>query len=470
MIRAPLGQVASVVEGEPGGLNPELSIRRVSIDSREIEPGDLFVAVRGERFDGHDFVPQALDRGALACVVSRPIDGRAQSLITVDDTVAALARLASWHRQRTTATVIAVTGSNGKTTTKNMIHHILGAQLKGKAAVKSFNNHLGVPLTLLTAEVDDDYLVVEVGSSAPGEVGRLSGIAEPDIGIITSVGWSHLEGLGDVEGVRQEKMALLRHIRPDGLALVNTDLEATRNAMDQDGALCQGLRQNSVAITTFGLDDSATLRVTEAKSGLSGVSFSVNRGRAWRLPICGRHHAGNAVAAISVAQRLGLTGEQIAEALASFRAADKRLEVTQVAGVAVINDSYNANPSSTLAAIDLLTDCDGRRGLAIGDMLELGSHAEQQHRRIGRRTAQAGISVLVAVGKQAEDVMSGAREIRPDIRGGAFLDVEAAVGALEGWIDHVDVILVKGSRAMAMERLAAAVERAVEGRTVQRTV
>jgi len=424
----------------------------VTTDSRACRAGDLFVAVRGERFDGHDFVAQAAARGAAACVVSRPVPSTPCPALHVEDTVAALGRLAVAHRRRLRATVIAVTGSNGKTTTKGMLHHLLGRRLRGRAAVRSFNNHLGVPLTLLSAEAEDEFLVVEIGSSGPGEVDHLGGMVEPEVGVVTSVGPAHLEGFGSIEGVRREKLSLLRRIRPGGLAVVHAGVPE---------AAVQAARPPRVELVTFGRGDAgppAEVCISDLRAGLEGVTFRINAAEPLRLSVCGEHNALNAAAAYAVCRRLNLSRADIAEGLASYAPADMRLNVRRCGDLTLINDCYNANPASVAAAIDLLASAGGRRRvLAVGDMLELGADSRRWHERSGAHAAAAGLDVLIAVGTQAEAVAGAARAARPAIETMTFGDSAAAAGEVGHWVRSGDVILVKGSRATAMERVAEAI-------------
>ncbi|HUU81931.1 MAG TPA: UDP-N-acetylmuramoyl-tripeptide--D-alanyl-D-alanine ligase [Phycisphaerae bacterium] len=440
-VAAAMGATSSAAPGNP-------LVTGVSIDSRTVQPGELFFAVRGDRFDGHDYLDQAASAGAVACVVSRRETNAPIPCLGVADTVAALGRFAAYHRTRIPATVIAVTGSNGKTTTKRMIDHVLGQRLRGRAAPKSFNNNLGVPLTLLSADRDDQYLVVEIGSNAPGEVGALAAVASPQIGVVTSVGFAHLEGLGGVAGVVREKLSLLLYVDPAGLGVVNVDRPEVRALLRYP---------TRPELVTFGVSDAADLCITEARGGLDGLQFRINGDAQRSLAVCGTHNALNATAAFAVARRMGLDDDDIAAGLASFQPADMRLNVMRLGQVTVINDCYNANPSSMAAAIDVLTAAPaGRRVLALGDMLELGAETRQWHERIGRQAGEAGVDLLLAVGPHASVVITGARQAGPDIQTLVYDDAEQAGAAVGDWARPGDVVLVKGSRAMAMERVVEA--------------
>jgi UDP-N-acetylmuramoyl-tripeptide--D-alanyl-D-alanine ligase len=470
----------------------------VSTDSRSARKGDLFVAIKGEKFDGHQFVAQAAGNGCCAAIVSADYQPQAQAaqllpggVIGVADTTAALAELASFYRGRIAAAVIAVTGSNGKTTCKRMIHHILSRRLTGSCSPKSFNNNIGVPLTLLGSQVGDDYVVCEVGSNAPGEIAALAAIARPDVAVITSVGATHLEKLIDVPRVAVEKASLLGAMDDKGVAIVWADSEH----------LDKALRQYKQRMIRFGASAGADLRLTgyhqeahwqdvgAAKSGTrrggpvsssigsackqgegthgqdahatathgqdahaTGQRFEIN-GRLWvKLPMPGRHNAMNALAAIAVAQRMGFTQEQAAGALADFGGTEMRLQWSRYGGIVIINDAYNANPASVLAAADVLSDAAGeRRVMVVGDMRELGAGARELHLQTGREISVRKVDMLIGVGELGRCVAEGFAESGK--ASGQFESVEHAMAQLPKAIRPGDVVLIKGSRAMAMERL-----------------
>ncbi len=448
MIAMNLAQAAAAIEATADATLTDGSVTGVSIDSRTTRPGDLFFAIRGERFDGHDFIEQAASAGSVGCVVSQPDATASVPCLRVDDPAAALLRLAAHQRAKLQATVIAVTGSNGKTTTKRMIDCVLGSRLRGRAAVKSYNNSLGVPLTLLSACPDDQYLVVEIGSSSPGEVRALAALAAPRVGVVTSIGNAHLEGLGGIEGVAREKLSLLGQLEPGGVGVVNLDHPAAR---------AEFARYNGVGSVTYGLSDAADLRLTDLSGDLDQVRWRLDHRLELHLEVCGTHNALNATAAYAVARWMGFTDDQIATALTSFRPADMRLNVKRCGPVTVIDDSYNANPSNLAVAIDLLAGvADRRRVLVVGDMLELGDEAASWHTRLGRRAAQAGIDLLVAAGRYAPDVAAGAGESASRTQALVYEDAGRVCAALGDWIEPGDVVLVKGSRATGMERVVQA--------------
>ncbi len=453
-----LDEIASVVQARPLGRSGRHLVDSVGIDSRQVKSGEVFFAIRGERFDGHAFVASAIDQGAMAAVVSRPelvpSDLRELGLLLlVDDTLAALGRLAAYHRHKVRATVIAVTGSNGKTTTKEMIDHVLSGRRRGRGAPKSFNNAVGVPLTLLSVEPDDDYVVAEIGSSAPGEVAHLAEMAAPDIGVITSVAETHLEQLGSLAGVAREKASLVDHVVKTGCAIVPGGLDVLDKELRRRGR--RGVRR-----VRFGRGDDVELRATEIESEADRVSFRVNDGARVTIPTAGEHNVLNALAAMGAAAELGIGPGEAGERLASFRPPPMRLEVHRWGEVTLINDAYNANPASMDAAAGVLADWpDARRRVFVaGDMRELGEASLAKHQQLGRRIASAGVDVLVAVGEYAEAVAQTVRRENAQMHVDVAVGVEDAADRLGGIVRAGDVIMIKASRALGLEALVGTIE------------
>ena len=436
---------------------PDLRIVSVSIDTRTAIPGDLFIALRGERFDGHDFLTDAARAGCVAAVVSMDMDHARQigglfagGLIGVDDTTEALGRMAMRHREMAAAKVIAVTGSNGKTTVKRMIHHILSRRMNGSASPGSFNNQVGLPITLLSVGVSDDYVVCEVGSSAPGEVMSLGRIARPDVAVITSIGETHLAGLGNLGGVAAEKASLLASTGRRSTAVVWADSEV----------LTRALEAYDVPMIRFGVSPHADLRLTEWRRRARGQQFQINGHLCVDLTLPGRHNALNAMAAIAVARRMGMVETQAADALSDFPCVQMRTEWVDCGPVTVINDTYNANPSSLLAAVDVLGDADAaRRVLVVGDMRELGEREKQLHTQTGRDIAVRKIDLLIGVGRLGRYIVSGAADAGLDCQ--TFSSTRQACKFVPSLLRKGDVVLVKGSRAMNMERVVEAIRSAL---------
>ncbi len=444
-----LDEIVQAINGQP--LQPTRSCRisGVSIDSRTVRPGDGYFAIVGRRLDGHDYVTEALAKGALFAVVSKATDSRPDParLITVRDTTRALGQLAAYYRSQIPATVIGVTGSNGKTTTKAMIAHLLSETRQVQAGIKSFNNHIGVPLTLLSADFADDFLVVEIGTSAPGEIAELAAMARPDIGVVTSVGPAHLEGLGGVDGVISEKLSLLEHLSHHGVGVVNIDDAGIRARLES------APRSDLI---TFGSHPDADLRLSAVRTDGTTLACTINDRFALPLKIPGRHNALNALAAYAVGLRVGLPREDIARRLAGFTLPEMRLQQQPIGSMLVINDCYNANPASMRAALEVLQDfpAAGRRVAVIGDMYELGHRALDLHIELGERVAASDIDVLISIGQFAEAVCRAAGRGPTGTRTAhAFESVEALGERWPELLEPQDTILIKGSRALRLERL-----------------
>lgn len=453
----------------------------VAIDSRTIRPGQVFLALKGDRFDGHAFVPAAIAAGASMLIVERA-DALPASLpegtaaLRVPDSRKALLRLAAAYRASLAATkVIAVGGSNGKTTTTRLIHAILSTRLRGTCSAKSFNNDVGVPLTILSARESDQYLICEVGSNAPGEIALLAAVVRPDIAVITSIGREHLERLGSLEGVAREEAAMLPEVRPGGAAIVPADAPVL---LDHARAAAADGR----TVVTFGRAAEADLRLTAFEHVASdpapsdptpdAIRFQVNARQSFQAPMVGEHNALNALAAIAVARRLGLSDAEIARGLAGVVVPDMRLQRTLVGGIHVVNDAYNANPDSTLAALRAFAAINAaapRRVVVLGDNLELGDAGPDAHREIGRAIlALAGgraIDLLVAVGPlasiAADTVESAAQAAGPRVVRFPDLD-EGRDRAAAALLRPGDCVLLKGSRRVALERVVAALRAAPE--------
>lgn len=483
-----LDEVVTALEGVADRAVPVASVSRVVTDSREVRPGDLFVAIRGDRFDGHDFVNSALSAGAIAAVVRNdfdrvlPVGAEAAAsagglLIRVDDPVGAMGRLALYYRRSViagSATVVAVTGSVGKTTTKQMVAHLLSARWKGAASPKSFNNSIGVPLTLLSVEPSDSFVVCEVGMNAPGEIAALARLIEPEVAVITTVVECHLEGLGSLERIADEKLSILRHLRPGGAAVVNFDSELLRWNMERNRDYRKLKR------VSFGQWPHADLRLTELRSvivegesperkdggttgqGLTrgGFVFRLNDRFEYRLNVPGRHNVFNALAAIGVARWFGMDHDEIAAKLETFELPAMRLQVERAGRWTVINDAYNANPASMAAAVDTLMDAPsaGRRVLVVGDMRELGAASEELHRRTAERIGRSGVDLVVAVGENAKLVARTAQAASGGrLATHAYASTESARRRMPALLKPGDTILVKGSRAMGLEKLVEAI-------------
>ena len=452
------------------------------IDSRQLKPGQIFFAFRGEKVDGHAFVESTLAAGAGMAVVDRPESlpeglvrrvATTHAIVQVPDVGAALLRIAAAYRRTLDMTrVIAVGGSNGKTTTTRLIQQVLSSSLRGASSPKSFNNSIGVPYTILQAKRTDQYLVCEIGTNAPGEIAALAEVIQPDVAVITSIGREHLELLGSLEGVAREEASLLRWLRPNGCAVLNADAphlaEAAARAIGENGG-------SQPTLVRFGTDERSELRISNVKSGMAGLEFQINGNIDLKLPILGLHNAHNAAAAFAVGRRLGLTQDQILASLTQARGPEMRMELNHVplggGMVTIINDAYNANPDSVAAGLQTFAALSresptARRVVVLGDMLELGPDGPLYHQEVGRALAEQGCADLAiftgdlmkhahaAVGSQ----VAASRWFRP----GAESVVEIA-----GSFEPGDLVYLKGSRGMGLERvLKAAKDRSLAGASV----
>jgi len=431
------------------------SVTSVSTDSRTLRAGACFVALAGERFDGHDFAADAAARGAAAVLVRRdkpvPVPPGVW-VISVEDTAAALGRIAGGYRRMFDIPVAAVTGSNGKTTTKEMAARILSAMGPVLKTEKNYNNEIGVPLTLLGLERGHRAAVVEMGMRGPGQIAALAEIARPTVGVVTNVGPVHMEFFRSVEDVARAKAELVEALESDGFAVLNADDPRVR-AMR---------RLTRARVVTFGLDPRADVGAERVEHrGLEGSRF-ILRWPDQRVPVMvklpGRHQVHNALAAAAVAWCLGLDARAVQQGLIDVRT-EMRMALRRLgADVLLIDDAYNASPLSVRAALESLGDVRGRRRVAVlGGMLELGDLAESAHREMGRTAVKAGVDFLVAVGTEARWILDEA--IRSGLDPGRALWFEDAARAAEAapeWSAAGDVILVKGSRGFRLEIVSAA--------------
>jgi UDP-N-acetylmuramoyl-tripeptide--D-alanyl-D-alanine ligase len=443
---------------------PSQEVLGVSIDSRTLKRGDLFVAIRGDRFDGHDYVDEAVRKGASGLLIeyekaasfARPADLKSPTplVIGVEDTLQALQELAAAHRRRFEIPVVGVTGSNGKTTTKEMIGAVLRERLAVLTTTGNLNNHIGLPLTLLGLKPGDQAAVLEMGISAPGELRRLSEIAAPTIGVITNVGAAHLQGLKDVDQAAQAKAEILDVLGADGTAVLNRDdprYTILRDRM-KGRVVSVGIRQ-AADVAAEGI------RERYRGDGPQGVSFMLHTAEGVEevfIPALGRHNVYNALMAAAVGGILGLTPGEIRQGLQRYTPMPLRMAFLRVGSLEILNDAYNANPGSMTAALEVLSALqDEGRGIAVlGDMLELGEYASESHRVLGREAARLGIHYLVVLGTFSEEVAQGA------IDGGLAADriricrdPVHAVETVRGFFDGRTIVLVKGSRGMRMERI-----------------
>lgn len=462
--------VKALVDSEvPEGIVPPVKFSRVVIDSRRAEEGALFIALKGENQDGHSFVGDAFQRGAVVALVEREVEVECDWLdireepvnwpsrrlgfplcILTRGSLEALQRAAAYWRRRHDVRVVGVTGSVGKTTTKELIASVLSKGYNTLKSYGNYNNEIGLPLTLLHLGPEHERVVLEMGMYALGEIAQLAQIALPVVGVVTNVGPVHLERLGTIERIAQAKAELVEALPPDGVAVLNYDDGMVRAMKDKTQA----------RVFYYGLSSQAHLWADEIESeGLSGVRFRFHYGDEVihaRIPLLGRHsvHAALAAAAVGIVE--GLSWGEI---IAGLRDVSEQLRLVAVPGYrgsTILDDTYNASPASTIAALNLLEELPGRHIAVLGDMLELGSYEEEGHRKVGRRALEV-VSVLITVGPRARIIGEEALACgMPAERVHIFDSKQEAIELLKEILEPGDVVLVKGSRGMRMEEIVSA--------------
>lgn len=455
MILFTAAEAAGAVGGRLLGGSGGEGIRRVVVDSRAAGPGDLFVAVPGRRVDGHAFVGEALARGAVAALVSRVPSGEAPAgpdpppaaLILVDDTVAALGRLAAWHRARFAVDVVGVTGSVGKTTTKEMTAAALATRLRVLRSPGNLNTEIGLPLALLELRPEHQAAVLEMAMRGPGQIRYLARLARPRVGVLTVIGETHAELLGSVEAVALAKRELIEELPPEGWAVLNADDPRQRPMAAATRA----------RVVWYGLGSEAQVRAEDPVPCGTGVRFRLRapelaEGEAVvTLPMPGRHHVSDALAAAATGLVLGLDLGEIARGLARVTLPEMRSRILALGGLTVIDDTYNASPASVKAALETLDQvASGRRVAVLGDMLELGTYALAGHREVGQ--AAARVDLLLTVGTHARHIREAAvaAGLAPE-RALHCADRAEALAILQRLLRPGDTVLVKGSRALRLE-------------------
>jgi UDP-N-acetylmuramoyl-tripeptide--D-alanyl-D-alanine ligase len=444
--------LCEIINGSLQGPDPgkqDCSFAGVSIDSRTIKAGDCFFAIRGENFDGHDYVSDAFTKGAVCAVADKDLSGEkfaGKCLLKVKDTVKALGNLAGEYRRQTNFKVIAITGSVGKTTARQIIHHVLSRHFRVHQSPKSFNNKIGLPLTLLGADSNDEIIIAELGSNHPGEISYLTHIAAPDIAVVTNVYPAHIEGFGDLQTIMQEKLSISEGLANDGIFIINADCKG----------LIETCRAKGINFLTFGKSEGYDYRAENIRyEGF--ISRSTIDGTEVHLPLAGPGNVENALAAWAVCNQLGLTINEFALAIKSLLPVSMRSELLQFGTLTILNDCYNANPASmenalqTLAGLNPTGKC--RLVFICGDMAELGNQAERFHIKLGESIAQTGVELLLAVGKLAKTAAETAKSTAQyNLQIKCFDDTLSACNNLHELIKDNDIILVKGSRTVGLEK------------------
>jgi len=450
-----VGDIITAVKGKLLSGNKEEILTGLSTDTRKIKKGELFLAIKGDRFDGHSFILDAVSKGAGSILVQDGGITNANfklpdvSFISVSDSIKALGDIGNFHRSRFSIPIIGITGSNGKTTTKEMISVILSKKFNTLKNFGTENNNIGVPLTLMRLNSEHNIAVLEMGTNHLGEIRRLSEIARPTIAVITNIGPSHLEYLEDVDTVLKAKAEMLEYMDKDAKLILNADDEYLRAI------------KTNLKTLWFGFDKEADFYADKISLEPEGISFRLNGKWDISLGVLGRHNVSNALGAIACAWDFGIPIEEIRDALKEFRVPNMRMEVKRFGDIKIINDTYNANPQSMKQAIEALRDMvtEGRKILIAGDMLELGTFSGRFHHLVGKQAAESGIDLIVAVGKLAEHISKGAQEAgmsEKKIKLCTLMkDARAKVATL---IKKGDTILVKGSRAMKMEEIVCDLE------------
>jgi len=438
-------QLAEMTNGEVVQ-NPDLTVSSVVIDSREVKPDSVFFAIKGDRLDGHQFLPQALQtaRGAVVARVPESLP-RDKGIVRVADTTAALQELARSIRERYKFLLIAITGSAGKTTTKEMIAALVGTERRTWKSWGNFNNLIGAPLCLDNMPDDAEVVVSEMGMNHKGEIATLAGLTHPDVGVYTNIGPVHIEFFGTIEKIAEAKRELQENVKPDGTIVLNVDNDYVMN-------ISRGFPGRKV---TYGIDRPADYRGTDVRDrGLLGTAFELD-GRSFELSLPGRHNLENLLAAIATARSIGISWEGIERGVREVKPPYHRGVILPLRGATIYDDTYNSNPYAVARAIQLLEQADvrGRRIAVIGDMLELGDRELEYHYESGRGIP-LDIDFVIGVGKRSEALLDGARHAGfTEERLMHFDNAEGAANFLESFIHPGDLILIKASRGIGLDRI-----------------
>lgn len=450
MIRRTLKQIQNMitVENDPAPYE-QVEINGVCIDSRKVKKGNLFVPLKGERVDGHRFVKDAIKNGAAAALWQKDVPNPPLHLpvLIVEETLSALQELARSYRRQLDVKVVGITGSNGKTTTKDMTAALLSLRFKVQKTEGNLNNHIGMPLSILNLEEDTEMAVLEMGMSSKGEIRFLSEMAAPEAAIITNIGESHLLDLGSRDAIADAKMEIIESLPPGELAVFNGDEPLLQERM--------AAHDQTLTVKTFGRGRRNTLYPVFIETGNEGSTFKVNgQDLLFNLPVLGIHNVLNALAAMLTANHFGVPFEEMNEAFSTLKLTNMRMEMVQGAkGEKIINDAYNASPTSMKAAIELVEKLTGfsKKILVLGDMLELGPQEKEFHYEIGKSIDAGNVDYVFTMGKLAAYIAEGARESLPEDRVFSFPDKESLVKELKKRTDNNTLILVKASRGMRME-------------------
>lgn len=449
-----LKDIARAVGGTLAG-DGELKITAVTTDSRAAAAGTLFIALKGERADGHDFIASFLKDGTAAISQRRIEVPAGRGLVLAADTRRALGDLARYYRSRMPADVVAVTGSVGKTSTKDMLYAVVSEQFSTLRTEGNFNNDIGLPLTLLRLDRGVEKAIIEMGMNHAGEIGRLAEIAQPRVAVITNIGTAHIGNLGSRENILKAKLEVLAHLPADGLVLLNGD----------DPLLWSVRKDIRQRVLYYGIENGqADLRGTDVRTGAEGSRF-VAGGQEFCVPVPGVHHVYNALAAVLCGLEFGMELRRIAGGVARFEPSGMRQKRVCAGGVTLIEDCYNASTDSMCASLQVLRTMkqNGRCIAVLGDMLEQGAFSEQNHRAVGRAAAACRVDLLVTVGTDAAWI---AQEAAPEVEAVHFADAGAAAAYLHAQVRPGDVVLFKASRGMRLEQVSAQLQQLLGGNAI----
>jgi UDP-N-acetylmuramoyl-tripeptide--D-alanyl-D-alanine ligase len=419
-----------------------------SIDSRTVAGGDFFIAIKGEHFDGHAFVNAAFERGAVAALVSEPVDRCNPPVLKVRDTLEALQQLARWTRRHWNRPVVAVTGSAGKTSTKDIVAACLGARFRVGKTAANLNNHIGLPLSLLRIPDDAEIAVLEMGMNHAGEIRHLAAIAEPQAGVVTNVGYAHIEAFDSIDGIAAAKRELIESLPDSGIAVLNAD----------DERVAKFRNAHRGRTITYGFSETADIRATEVEMNAEGARLTAG-GVRFRTNLTGRHAISNILAGLATARSFDIDFHELAEPVARLAPGKMRGERSQFRGMTILNDCYNSNPEAARNMIDVLRSEPAQRRIAVlGEMLELGRLAGDLHRDLGAYAARAGVDVLVGIRGASRFMIEEARKAGLP-NAAFFFDAPEDAGAfLRDFARSGDAILFKGSRGTHVERALATME------------
>lgn len=443
-----IGEVCTAVGGNILGGSKEGVITSITTDSRKIEKGCLFIPLEGERFDGHDFINQAFEKGAVCCLSHKDIETNG-TIIKVKDTRKALLDLASYYRGLFDIKVCAITGSVGKTTTKDMIYSVLSQKYNTLKTQGNFNNDIGLPLTIFNLEESHEVAVFEMGMNNFGELSRLTAVGRPDVAVITNVGVSHIENLGSREGILKAKCEIFEGLKKDGTAVLNADNDMLSTLKGKE-------KFNTI---WFGIEDKSGFYAENIEeNGIEGVKCTIHAGEDVfdvNISMPGGHMVLNALAATAVGKTFGLNKDEIKKGIESFSPTGMRMEISKIPfGLTLINDAYNANPVSTKAAIDVLAKTTGVKTAVLGDMFELGEYGPSLHYEVGEYAAQKGIDNIVCIGGISENMFKGASKNKKD---GVYY-YKSLDDFFENGIKNIlikdSTVLIKASHSMQFEKIA----------------